>query len=205
MGRYISQEAVLVRLRGKVKVTDDPEMNPDRLPTALLNRLILEAEGQVEQDLSQRYAAPFQRTDGAPFPALPEAPTKNMIRTLCELLSVVRVLETDFGRGSSNDASKYADSSQKRYDKMIWGDEEKKIPGLVTLRPNTFNVFLTPPLPGLRSAPHAAAVDTGFAGYVTRSDDHGHGSYPVQQINSPEENYWNGFIDSDEQNWTADQ
>lgn len=193
MGRYINQEAVIVRLRGKVKTTDDPEANPDRLPLLLLNRLINESEGQVEQDLSTRYAAPLQATGGQPFAALPERPTKEILRTLCELLSVVRVLETDFGRGSGLDGARYADSCQKRYDIILYGDERK--PGLISLREESYNTFRTPPLPGLMSNYQVSQVDTGFSGYFGRSDDH-HSSagYAIDQINDPSENYWNGHI-----------
>jgi hypothetical protein len=202
MGKYITSEAVIVRLRGKVKVTADPEAEQDRMPLLLLNRLINEAEGQVEQDLSGRYQAPFQTIGGEPFGKLPAHPTQEIIRTLCELLSVVRVLETDFGRGSAVDGSKYADSCEKRYNRIIWGDSEKKVPGLVTVRENSFNIFVTPPLPGLRSNYQMSAVDTGFAGYVGRTDDTGHGAYPSFQINDPAENFWNGFIDSEPEHFT---
>lgn len=203
MGKYITSEAVLIRLRGKVKVTSDPDREPDRMPLLLLNRLILEAEGAVEFDLSTRYAAPFQTIQGCPFDKLPRHPTQEVLKTLCELLSVIRVLETDFGRGSASDSSKYAESCQDRYDRMIHGDEEKGIPGLITLRKETFNVFRTPPLPGLKSSWQVSQVDTGFAGYVTRSDDTGHGGYPIHQINSPGENFWNGFIEAEERDWVG--
>ncbi len=203
MGRYINQEAVLVRLRGKVKTTDNPDAEPDRMPLLLLNRLINESEGQVEMDLSPRYLAPFQTSDGNSFSQLPERPTKEMLRTLCELLSVIRVLETDFGRGSSSDASKYADSCQKRYNVIIYGDSEKKIPGLLSLRDETYNTFRLPPLPGLRSNYQAAAMDTGFAGYIARSDDFSGGAYPAMQINDPSETFWNGVIDHDPQDFTG--
>lgn len=205
MGRYINQDAVIVRLRGKVKVTDDPETYPDRLPLALLNRLISESEGQVEFDLSTRYLAPFQTLNCGPFSQLPERPTKEIIRTLCELLAVVRVLETDFGRGSASDASKYSDSCQKRYDFILYGNDEKKIPGLITLREDTYNTFRTPPLPGLKSNYQVAAVDTGFAGFVGRSDDSGHGGYPALQINSPGETYWNGYIEAEAPDHTGEE
>lgn len=196
MGRYVSSDAVLIRLQGKVKVTDDPESNPDRLPLLLLNRLISEAEAQVEYDLSTRYFSPFQTVDCGPFSQVPERPTKEIIRTLCELVSVIRVLETDFGRGSSVDASAYALKTQERYDKMI--------AKLVELRPNTFNVFKYPPLPGLLLNYQVSKVDYGFAGYVSRTDDTGHGGFPALQINDPSQNFWNGFIDANEEHFNEE-
>lgn len=194
MGRYINSEAVIVRLRGKVKTTLTPETEPDRMPMLLLNRLINEAEGQVEQDLCTRYEAPFTSICGGGFAALPKHPTQEIIRTLCELLAVIRVLETDFGRGSGLDGMKYADSSQKRYDVIIWGDEKK--PGLCTIRENTFNTFRSPPLPGLKSNYHVSQADNGFAGYVGRTDDPRHVSagFASEQINDPSQDYWNGFV-----------
>lgn len=205
MGLYISQEAVLVRLRNKVKVTADPDDQSDRLPLLLLNQLISEAEGQVEMDLSTRYMAPFQTVDCKPFAQLPERPTRAIIKTLCELNAVMRVLETDFGRGSAVDASKYQDVCMKRYNFILYGDDEKNIPGLITLRENSYNTFRLPPLPFLRSNYQVAAVDNGFAGYVDRSDDFGFGSYPAMQINSPEENFWSGSIDAEPQDFTHNE
>lgn len=196
MGRYINSDAVIVRLRGKVKVTSDPENEPDRMPLLLLNRIINEAEGEVETDLSTRYEAPFVTVDGRPFASLPIRPTQEVLRTLCELLAVVRVLETDFGRGSAVDASKYADSCQKRYDRILYGDHEKRIPGLITLRENSYNTFQLPPLPGLKSNYHVAQSDNGFSGFVGRTDDTGDGGYPAIQINDPSETFWNGSIDA---------
>jgi hypothetical protein len=197
LGLYINSNSVIIRLRGKVKVTNNPDQEPDRMPLILLNRIVNESEGQVEWDLSTRYTAPFQGYNGEPFSQLPERPTKEILRTLCELLSVVRVLETDFGRGSVVDASKYSDTAQTRYTKVV--------ESLIELRQGTFNTFRRPPLPGLRPNYMVSAADNGFAGYVTRTDDTGHGGYPALQINSPSETFWNGFLDSDEQQWTDGQ
>lgn len=194
MGRYINSDAVIIRLRGKVKVTENPDENPDRLPLILLNRLINEAEGQVEWDLSTRYAAPFQGMNGESFGSVPDRPTREILRTLCELLAVIRVLETDFGRGSVIDASKYSESTQARYTKMV--------DSLIELRQGTFNTFRRPPLPGLKPNYMVSACDNGFAGYVTRTDDTGQGGFPALQINDPQETFWNGFIDADQQTWT---
>lgn len=193
MGRYINSEAVIVRLRGKVKVTSTPETEPDRLPLLLLNRLINEAEGSVEQDLSQRYAGPFVTVDNGPFANLPERPTREILRTLCELLATIRVLETDFGRGSGLDGMKYADACQKRYDIMVWGDEKK--PGLLSLKKNSYNTFISPPLPGLQLNWQLAQVDTGFHGFFGKTgSEHNAASYAEEQINDPSENYWNGHL-----------
>lgn len=196
MGRYINQEQVIVRLRGKVKTTDNPDQEPDRMPLLLLNRLINEAEGQVEYDLSTRYFAPFVTIDGAQFGALPERPTKELLRTMCELLSVVRVLETDFGRGSSSDAGKYSDSCQKRYDKMV--DD------LTGIRANSFNIFKRPPLPGLKSNYQVSAADNGFAGSVIRTDDRSsNAGFAADQINDPSQDFWNGSLGHPhEMDWT---
>ncbi len=201
MGRYISSEAVIVRLRGKVKVTSNPEAEPDRMPLLLLNRLINEAEGQVEMDLSPRYLAPFATTTGANFSQLPTRPTQEVLKTMCELLAVIRVLETDFGRGSSVDGSKYSDQCQKRYDRMVYGDEEKNVPGMLTTKKNSFNIFVLPPLPGLASNYQVAAVDSGFAGYVGISGTTGDGGYPAHQINDPSENFYNGYIEGSDGSW----
>lgn len=198
MGRYINSESVMVRLRGKVKTTVDPDNEPDRMPMLLLNRLINEAEGQVEQELSTRYSAPFETSDCRPFAALPERPTKEILRTLCELLSVIRVLETDFGRGSGLDGMKYADACQKRYDIMLYGDDRKH--GLISIRKNSYNTFETPPLPGLKSNYQVSQADNGFSGYFGHTGgENSSGGYAAEQINNPGQNFWNGTINEDEE------
>lgn len=198
MGRYINQDAVIVRLRGKVKTTDDPDNNPDRMSLLLLNRLINEAEGSVEQDLSTRYLAPFQTLEGADFKSLPVRPTQEVIRTLCELLAVVRVLETDFGKGSGLDGMNYARNCQDRYEAMVYGDKDtggERRPGLLSLRKNSYNTYRLPPLPGLHSNYQNGQADTGFDGFVGRTD--GHGNYASQHINDPSHDYYNGIGDGD--------
>jgi hypothetical protein len=56
---YITNQDVEIRLIGKVRFTDDLE-DENRFPRKLLQRLIKEAEGAVERDLSPRYAAPWK-------------------------------------------------------------------------------------------------------------------------------------------------
>lgn len=196
MGKYITNESVLIRLRNKVKTTTCPDQEPDRLPVALLTRLVLEAEGQVEMDLSERYESPFQAMDCSPFSALPDT-TQNILRTLCELLGVIRVLETDFGKGSGINADAYTKISQDRYDKLIVKLLSRRS------KDDPFTPFIYPPLPQLKTNYHMRQVDTGFYGYVARSDDGGHGGFPVKQINDPEQTFWNGAIDDDDPSFTG--
>lgn len=183
---YTKVNDVKLRLAGKVRFTDDPDTEPDKMPNALLKRLISEAEGDVEHDLSPRYIAPFQTIDGTAFSNLPERPTRDVIRTLAELKSVVRVLETDFGSGTAVNGDNYAESTQKRYDKMIGKLLEK--------RPGSFNQWAYPPLPSLRLNYMNEPADDGYAGRILVTSQ-GDGGFPAKQINDPSENFWNGDVD----------
>lgn len=188
MGKYIRFEDVRVRLVGKVRFTSDPE-NEDRMSETLANRLIAEAESHVELDLSPRYYAPFQTKGGAAFSALPENPTRNYIRTLCELMACVRILEEDFGSGTAVDGEKYAEKLRKRYgimmDKLV---EKKKDGGVDAVG------FKYPPLPDLKLNYMNEMADDGFMGSVLVTSQ-GDGDYPQKQINDPSENFWNGVAD----------
>lgn len=188
MGLYITDEDVKVRLIGKVRFTDDIE-EKGKMHTLLLRRLIEEAEGEVEQDLSPRYAVPFVTESGARFRELPLRPTRNILRTLCELKAVIRVLETDFGSGTAVNGEKYSEKLEKRYTNIIkdllarkGGKEDEqtgwKYPPLVGLKLNYFNL-------------HA---DDGYAGMVL-STSSGDGAYPRAQINDPSENWTNAVFD----------
>lgn len=188
MAKYTRAEEVRIRLIGKVRFTESEE-DENRMHLRLLDRLINEAEGDVEHDLSPRYDIPFQTDDGCAFSRLPERPTLEVLRTLCELKAVIRVLETDFGSGSAVDADKYAEKIQKRYDKMVEKQlAKRKVGGEETTQ------FLYPPLKGLKLAPHNTESDDGYVGQVLVSGQ-GDGGFAAAQINDPSENYWNGTVD----------
>lgn len=184
---YISQKDVEIRLLGKVRFTDDDD-DANKFPRTLLTRLIKEAEGKVERDLSPRYTAPFQTSDGGGFKTLP-ANTQETLRTMCELMSVIRVLGNDFGRGTVNDGSAFKKEQTDLYADMLKREIEQRVDG------GPFGQWRYPPLAGLKTSDFNTA-DDGFAGAVlVTSDDNGEGSYPRKQISDPSENWANGEID----------
>lgn len=184
MGLYAQFEQVRIRLIGKVRFTDVAE-DENRMHTSLANKLIAEAEGQVHQDLSPRYGAPFQTKEGAPFGKLPEHPTKLIIRTLAELQACIRILETDFGSGTANDGEKYAKQLRARYKGMVEQQLAKK--------GDDQQGWMYPPLPELRLNYFNMEADDGFAGTILVSGS-GDGDYPKAQINNPAQNWWNGDV-----------
>lgn len=188
MGLYITADDVKVRLVGKVRFTEDEE-DENKMSMKLLGRLINEAEGAVEHDLSPRYEVPFKEQTAGTFKALPDRPTKETIRTLCEMMAVIRVLETDFGRGSSVDGEKYKKTQQDRYDAMVAKLLKKK-----TLDTEVSNQWMYPPLIQLKSAYFNTEADDGFGGMVLVTGQ-GDGDFPKKQINDPSETFWNGELD----------
>ena len=188
MPLYCTTENVKLRLLGKVRFTDDNE-DDNKFQNKLLTRLIDEAEGQVEQDLSPRYMAPFQTIDGLPFTKLPDRPTKQIITTMAELMSVIRVLETDFGRGSTIDSDAYISRLQERYDKILNGK-------VLFKKMEHSNQWGFPPLPNLRLAVHNTEADDGYQGMVLTTSDNV-GDYAKNQMNSPGESWWTGITNSE--------
>lgn len=189
MGLYISSNDVQVRLRGKVRFTDDID-DVNKMHFSLLNRLIAEAEGQVERDLSPRYFAPFQSESTGQFKDLPDSPTRNLIRTLCELQAVMRVLETDFGSGSAMNGEAYSKKLQERYDSIIKKELLKKEEE-VYAGPTGWRY---PPLPALKLNYFNTQADDGYAGMVLNTT-RGVGGFPAVQINDPRETFVNGAFD----------
>ncbi len=181
---YISKQDVEIRLLGKVRFTDDPE-DENKFQRALLARLIKEAEGKVERDLSRRYAAPFRGHEDEEFKTLPST-TSETIRTMCELMAVIRVLGNDFGRGTVNDGSKFKESQQELYDEMRDGELAQREEG-------SFGQWTNPPLEGLKTSDQNA-TDDGFHGVVLVTS-RGDGDFPAKQITDPSENFANGVID----------
>lgn len=195
MGLYVNDFEVKDRLRGKVRFTDDPN-DENLMSTRLLRRLIIEAEGQVEHDLSPRYGAPFQTHDGQAFQFLPERPTKELIRTLVELKSVLRVLETDFGTGGVIEGESYMKRTEDRYKSII--------KQLLDRRDMDQNQWLYPPLPGLRLNDHNTEADDGLRGLVINTNEEEY--YAGGQVNDPSKTWFNvtwdeiyGFRDEDGQ------
>ena len=188
MGLYIKTSDVEIRLVGKVSFTDDAE-DENRMSRTLLNRLISESEAMVEFELSPRYQMPFQTKDGLAFSKLPiTSAASNIIRMLCEWKSVIRVLETDFGRGTVADADKYKEKLEKAYKDMI----DEKL--LKLKKDQAHGNWYYPPLPNLMLNYMNNQADDGFAGQVLVTS-HNRGDYPAEQINNPAENFWTGHID----------
>lgn len=185
MGNYISTQDVIIRLIGKVETTQDPN-DANKLQLSLLNRLISEAEGQVEYDLSPRYSAPFVTIAGQVFRFLTDRPTNDIIRTLCELQSVMRVLETDFGRGGVTDPSNYSEKLEKRYQAMVDRLLAKRKDGLG---------WAFPPLPNLALNYMNTEADDGYMGQVL-STSSGLGAFPLERINDPSESFFNAAFDN---------
>ena len=181
MGLYCKFQQVKLRLIGKVRFTENEE-DGNLMPIALANRLISEAEGQVEMDLSPRYMAPFQTIEGAPYSSLPVRPTQEVIRTLAELQSVIRILETDFGSGTPVDGENYAKKLRERYKEIL--------DNILALKDGSYQTWKLPPLPGLRLNWNNMACDDGYAGTAYNTSE-GVGDYAAQQINQPSANWWN--------------
>lgn len=206
MGLYITTADVQVRLQGKVRFTEDPD-DVNKMQLTLLDRLIAEAEGEVERDLSPRYFAPFShmhheqcdennephesrhRERANSFKKIPERPTRNLLRTLCEIQAVIRVLETDFGSGSAMNGEAYATRLRERYNKIIDKELERK-----SGKQDDASGWRYPPLPGLKLNYFNRKADDGYAGMVLNTTQ-GIGGFPATQINDPSENFTNGVWD----------
>lgn len=191
MPLYIKEKDVKARLVGKVRFTSDP-CDENKMSEALLTRLVDEAEGEVELDLSVRYSNPFLTDGGGPFAQLPMRPTQNILRELCELKAVCRVLETDFGAGTVVDAEKYKGSQESRYKSLM--------DRLVMHRDPTHDnsQWKYPPLPGLQLNYQNNQSDDGFAGQVlTTGDQSGSGDYPSRRINDPSQSYYGGSLENE--------
>jgi hypothetical protein len=187
MALYTQSEQVKLRLIGKVQFTEDEE-DQNKMSESLLRRLINEAEAEVEMELSPRYSVPFVTDAGGEFRTLPERPTREIVRTLCELKAVTRVLETEFGRSTVVNGENYRKDIDERFGKLL-----DKVLKRKTVGGEETERWYYPPLPGLQLAAHNAEGDDGFSGQILVTSN-GDGDYPAAQINNPAENLWNGFI-----------
>lgn len=182
MGLYINNEDVKSRVRGKIRFKVNPDYDDGAMSESLLTTLIAEAESDVEFDMSQRYAVPFQTHDCLDFSNLPERPTKQYIRTLCILKSVLRILETDFGSGAI-DSDDYVTKTQNRYNSMLSRNMSRRN------KDEDQNQFLHPPLKELKLSYHNDQADDGYRGMVMNTSDKR--PYAPDQINSPRDTWFN--------------
>lgn len=185
MGQYIKRQAVITRLRGKVKFDEQNTGSANAMPMALLDALIDDAEGQVELDLSGRYLAPFQHKDSGTWEGLPARPTKRLIQTLCERLACMLVLATDFGMGTAVSGNPYYDDLQKNYEKLSDQMTKREEQG-----GGRYGAFLFPPLPGLKPN-YMNTADDGFAGMPMHHSNSHSDSFPAHQMTDPSQTFWN--------------
>jgi hypothetical protein len=187
---YTRISEVKNRLLGKVEFTEDPE-ETRCMSEQLLQRLIQESESEVELDLSHRYEAPFTHCDGTGFDALPDRPTKEILRTLCELNSVWRVLDTDFGMGGGS-------VNSEGYTKQVRSRYEKLRDRIIARRndDDDQNQYKYPPLPMLKLSYHNTEADDGFRGMIlTTNDGNNSMDYPSRRINDPSQSYFTVLTD----------
>lgn len=183
MGQYISREDVELTVKGKIKFSNDPD-DEDRMPYKLLDRLIDEAESDVELELSIRYLTPFVGQDGTPFAQLPKT-TKRMIQLLTRMRVVMLLMDTDFGAGSALDGDNFTKGYIIQYNSM-----RKKAIAKVD---NGWG-WSFPPLPNLRLQHGNSEADDGYKGMIMHTTEH-KGAFPSAQINDPSQNFWNAHID----------
>lgn len=178
-----STKDVELRLRGKVRFSDD-ENDENKFPRRLLERLCIEAERAVERIMSPRYAAPFQGADGAAFNDLPET-TQETIRTMAELMGVLRVLATDFGRGTTNNADAFTKGQKTLLDEMTKRELEQ-------LEDGAYGKWKYPPLENLKLSDRNSTDDGTAGAILVTSRMDGESDFPSKQITDPSQNFLTG-------------
>lgn len=182
MLQYITAAEVRERLLGKVKFTND-DTDIHAMSSGLLIALCEEAEAEVELRLSVRYAVPFVTDDNQPFDNLPQH-TKTLLKTLCRMEATRRILQTDFGRGSSIEGENF---------KEVEAAYESRLERLIQYRDGQFGHFKYPPLPSLKLNYQNDQSDDGFAGTILVTSDE-YGNYAAPQMPSPGETAWRGKL-----------
>lgn len=185
MPKYGRPAEIKQFLESKIRFAETGSLEENAMTQAFFETVVSQAESQLEIDLMMRYDIPLRAQDST-FEKLPEG-TRLIIRTAAELISVVRLLETDFGRGTSANSEKYTERLEKRYNKIV--------EGLMEVKKDTYQTWLRPPLAGLQLA-YCNQGDTGFRARVhnTSTQTH-HADYAIDQINDPGENLFNGTFD----------
>jgi hypothetical protein len=184
---YTTFDSVKVRLTNKVQFQDGDEPQEGEVPNLLLGQIVVDAEADVESDLSSRYAIPFQSKQYGNFAQLPEH-TKSQLRRACDLRAVELVLMTDFGRGTHTSGKKYSEDDMTDYEKHI-----QRLLGRDAIGRNDKidRHKVSPPLLDLVLAPNNSEADDGYRGTVINTDGSRHdaATYAGEQINNPAGTY----------------
>lgn len=186
---YTTYANVQVRLANKVQFQTDDTLLEGQLPNQLLGQLICDAETEVEQDLRIRYAIPFQSKVTGQFVDLPDH-SQRALRVAVDLMAVIKILETDFGRGTHVNAEDYFETSKKHYDEYI----QKLLGNQPDQKGRQMNNYKRPPpLEQVRLAKSNREADDGYAGMIINTDAsrHDSASYAAQQVNDPSRSYVN--------------
>jgi len=194
---YTTYNSVKIRLVNKVQFQKDSNViEQGELPNDLLGQLIVDAETEVEQDLRSRYSIPFQSKKYGDYNRLPDH-TKRAIRVVVDLKAVIKILETDFGRGTHINAEDYMETSKKHYEENIM-----RLLGRDQIGQNDkidrFKV--SPPLDDLLLALSNREADDGYRGTIINTDTsvRDPSSYAGNEINDPSKSYirkrgWGGL------------
>lgn len=184
---YTTIDSVKVRLAGKVQFESSSGIQDGELPNALLTQLITDAETEVEQDLRSRYAIPFRSQRTNQWEDLPDH-SKRAIRIVVDFKAVLKILETDFGRGSHINAEGYEKDMKDRYEDLIM-----KLLGrdLMGDKSETKRFKMSPPLEDMLLAKNNFAADDGYRGMIINTDSSRNdaSSYAADSVNNPSKSY----------------
>lgn len=182
---YTTIDSVKVRLEGKVQFqTENPPLDGE-IPDALLIQLIMDAETDVEQDLRSRYAIPLQSKCHGNFKSLPDH-SQRAIRTLMDYMCVIKVMETDFGRGSHINADGYIDNDRRHYRELL-----EKLLGKDMQGDGANRFKYSPPLDDVKLSASNRAADDGYRGMIINTDasQNDSVSYAEDSINNPAQTF----------------
>lgn len=185
MAKYVRIDEIKKFLANKVRFAAAGDNDENKISKQFLDTLVNQAESQFEIDLMSRYLLPLQGPNGT-FAELPDS-TRYILIAAAEMLCVIRILETDFGRGTSVNGDKYTSALQKRYEGMV--------NQLTEIKKDSYSTWLRPPLPELALA-YCNQGDSGFRGKIHNTTTLSHeADYAYKQINSPGETLFDGWLD----------
>jgi hypothetical protein len=184
---YTTIDSVKVRLSGKVQFQSGAELLDGELPNDLLCQLISDAETEVEQDLRSRYSVPFRSITKNTFDGLPDH-SKRAIRIVVDFKAVLKILETDFGRGTHVNAEGYEKDMKDRYEEQIM-----KLLGrdMIGDKSDVKRFKMSPPLEDMLLAANNRFADDGYRGTIINTDSSRSDSstYAADNVNNPSKSY----------------
>lgn len=149
--QFTNSEQVKIYLQGKAFNNNKQQLNNlnssqvDSLNDQILNKFIVDAESEVQLDLSRQFVIPLTNSNNQPFNTCPQQ-TQLIISRMATWMSCIIILKVYFGKSEGVRGGSYVDYCIEEYQRLKFA-----VTGI-----NEHGQYIQPPLQNLLLNSHAS-------------------------------------------------